>query len=234
MKIRQFFSDPKHLAVLHAILFCIVLAAVTVMVWPLFRALSTPEGQKEVLAYISSLGLSGCLIMLGIQILQVIIAIIPGEPVEILMGALYGTWGGFFLCEAGLLIGSCCVFFAVHLLGAPLVRALFGEEKLGRYRFLQNTERFEAITFLLFFIPGTPKDLLIYAAGLTPIRPLRFLVIATVARIPSVLSSTWGGSSFLEGDWRKTALIFAAVGTVSLCGALIHKKLMVRFRRDTE
>ncbi len=217
--------------ILLAVLLCAALIAASAALWPWFSSLSTEAGQEELRAFVSSMGVLGWAVMLGLQVLQIVVAVIPGEPVEILMGALYGAWGGFLTCELGVLIGSCGVFYAVRALGTPLVRAVFGEEKLRSFAFLQNTQKLEALTFLLFFIPGTPKDVLTYVAGLTPIRPLRFLGIALFARIPSILSSTWGGSSLAEGDWVKSLLIFAVVGSVSLIGIWAHKKLMERIHR---
>lgn len=207
------------------------MAILTVKIWPWMMSLSTPAGQADFEAWIDSLGFGGWLVMLGLQILQVVVAIIPGEPIEIIMGVLYGTWGGFFTCELGVLLGSVLVFWAVRLAGAPLVKAVFGEEKLNHYAFLQNTKKLETVTFILFFIPGTPKDVLTYVAGLTSISPLRFLGIAMFARVPSILSSTWGGSSLAQGKWLSTVLIFAAVGLISLAGIWAHKKFMARLHR---
>lgn len=213
------------------LLLAAAIAAATIWLWPWFANLSTPEGQQQLQELVSRLGLGGWLLMLGLQLLQIVVAVIPGEPIEILMGMLYGAWGGFLTCELGVLTGSLLVFFAVRLLGAPLVRRIFGEEKLQKYTFLQNTERLELLTFILFFIPGTPKDILTYVAGLTRISPLRFLGISAFARIPSILSSTYAGSTLAKGDWLAGLIIFAAVGAISLTGILIHKKLMTRIGR---
>ncbi|MCI8443051.1 MAG: TVP38/TMEM64 family protein [Provencibacterium sp.] len=216
-----------------SLLLLAVMTAATIWLWPWFSNLSTPEGQQQLQSFVSGLGFAGWLIMLGLQILQIVVAVIPGEPIEILMGMLYGAWGGFFTCELGVLAGSLLVFFAVRLIGPPLVQAVFGEEKLKSYAFLQNTGRLEFVTFLLFFIPGTPKDILTYVAGLTAISPLRFLSIASFARIPSIFSSTYAGSTLAKGDWRSGLIIFAAVGIISLAGILLHKKLMAKLHRKS-
>lgn len=216
------------LLVTAALLLLAIMTAVTIWLWPWFSALSTPEGQQQLQSFVSGLGFGGWLFMLGLQVLQIVIAVIPGEPIEIIMGMLYGAWGGFLTCELGVLAGSLLVFWAVRLIGPPLVQAVFGEEKLKSYAFLQNTGRLELISFILFFIPGTPKDILTYVAGLTPISPLRFLGIASFARIPSILSSTYAGSTLAKGDWMAGLIIFVVVGAISLFGILIHKKLMAR------
>lgn len=215
------------------LLLAAAMTAAAIWLWPWFSTLSTPEGQQRLQNWIGGLGLKGWLIMLGLQILQIVVAVIPGEPIEVVMGMLYGVWGGFLTCELGVLTGSLLVFWAVRLLGAPLVRAIFGEDKLKSYAFLQNTQKLELVTFILFFIPGTPKDVLTYVAGLTPIRPLRFLLLSSFARVPSILSSTYAGSTLAKGQFIVGLAIFAAVGAISLLGIFIHKKLMARINRES-
>ena len=222
-------ADKKDiLLVIAVLLLACGLIALTIWLWPWFKNLSTPQGQQLLQELAGGLGFGGWLLMVGLQLLQIIVAVIPGEPVEVLMGMLYGAWGGFLTCEVGVLAGSLLVFYAVRLLGAPLVRRIFGENKLQKYAFLQDTERLELLTFILFFIPGTPKDILTYVAGLTRISPLRFLGISAFARIPSILSSTYAGSTLAKGEWLRGLVIFAAVGAVSLIGIWAHKRLMAK------
>lgn len=222
-------ADKKDiLLVIAVLLLACGLIALTIWLWPWFKNLSTPQGQQQLQELAGGLGFGGWLLMVGLQLLQIIVAVIPGEPVEVLMGMLYGAWGGFLTCEVGVLAGSLLVFYAVRLLGAPLVRRIFGEDKLQKYTFLQDTERLELLTFILFFIPGTPKDILTYVAGLTRISPLRFLGISAFARIPSILSSTYAGSTLAKGEWLRGLVIFAAVGAVSLIGIWAHKRLMAK------
>ena len=159
------------------------------------------------------------------QELQVVVAMIPGEPVEILAGLLYGPLWGTLSCMLGILIGSLIVYFLVRRLGMPIVSIFMDPDKFQNLWLLKDERRFERISFLLFFIPGTPKDLLTWAAGFVRINPLRFFLIATVARLPSILSSTLAGASLISGDFLTTVIIFAVTGCVSLIGVLLHKKL---------
>ena len=84
---------------------------------------------------------------------------------------------------------------------------------------MENPKNIELIMLILFLIPGTPKDLLVYIAALLPINPVRFIIISTVARIPSVLSSTLAGAHLLAGDWKATIVIYAV--TFVLIGIII-------------
>ena len=150
---------------------------------------------------------------------------IPGEPVEIFAGLMYGPLWGTLSCMLGIFLGSMIVYLLVRWLGMPIVSIFMDPKKFQNLRFLQDKKRFERISFLLFFIPGTPKDLLTWAAGFINIRPLRFFAISTVARLPSILSSTLAGASLISGDFTTTVFIFILTGAVSLVGMWLHNKL---------
>ena len=126
--------------------------------------------------------------------------------------------------HAGILIGSLIVYFLVRRLGMPIVSIFMDPDKFQNLWLLKDERRFERISFLLFFIPGTPKDLLTWAAGFVRINPLRFFLIATVARLPSILSSTLAGASLISGDFLTTVIIFAVTGCVSLVGGAAAQK----------
>ncbi len=210
-----------------------LVALVVVEFIPLLQLISTPEGRLEFQQIIGENGFWGWLLMLGIQILQIIVALIPGEPIEVIMGLIYGTWGGLFTCLLGILMGTLAIFFAVRKWGYPLVAAFMEKEKMKKFNFLhyQNTKRLEIITFLLFFIPGTPKDLLTYFAGLTTINPWRFFAIATLSRIPSVISSTYAGEQIFEGEIAGAIIIYGIIGVLGIGGILLNNKLMTKWNQ---
>jgi len=165
---------------------------------------------------------------LGIQILQIVVAIIPGELIEVLSGVLYGAVGGLFTCLAGVLIATIIIFYSVRWLGASLVTAFIKSEKLKKFKFLHNTRRLELVTFILFFIPGSPKDILTYFAGLTPIKPFRFFVISTFARIPSIITSTIVGDNLSEGKILESIIVFSATAALAGAGVLVNRFIIKR------
>lgn len=193
---------------------------------PLIRWMLQPEFGLWLQEQVAGMGVWGVLALLGIQILQIVIAIIPGEPIELAAGAMYGAFGGLALCLLGCLAGSAAVFLVVRKKG----RAAFERTSLGRqlreYRFLQDEARLEGIVFLLYFIPGTPKDILIYVCGLSPLPLGRFLLLSTLARIPSVITSTWAGASFAENNLGLTLGIFAFTGLLGLGGIWFHRRFL--------
>lgn len=175
---------------------------------------------------VASFGPWGVLFMLALQVLQVVFAIIPGEPVELAMGALYGAWFGCLICLAGIVLGTLIIFLLVKWLGGAFIEHLTDSEKFRKLKFLQNPAKRDVLIFLLMFIPGTPKDLLTYFAPFTGIPLGRFVILALVARIPSVISSTYVGQSFASGSYLKSIIIFAVVGIVSLGGILLYNHIL--------
>ena len=101
------------------------------------------------------------------RLCSVVVAVLPGEPVELMAGALFGPVGGLLICLAGILLGSMFIYAAMKLLGAKAVPA----QAFHKYRFLQDEQRARRALYLLFFLPGTPKDMLTYIGPFLPVKP---------------------------------------------------------------
>lgn len=122
MSSNQTSNRPLRL-VLKIAVFLLAAAVLVIVLWkalPWFLSLKDEGPRQEFQRWLDSFGVWGVFVMLGIQILQVVVAFLPGEPIELLSGILYGTFGGFFLCMAGLGIGTVIVFYTVKRLGRPL------------------------------------------------------------------------------------------------------------------
>ena len=182
--------------------------------------------------FIESFGIWGAVVALLIQVLQVVLAVIPGEPIEIVMGVLYGTVGGCLMCLVGIAIGSCVVFLSVRRLGKNAVEKVMSNEKYKKLKFLNDPSRRDVLLFILMFIPGTPKDTLTYFAPFTGIPFVRYIIISTVARIPSIISSSYIGSSIMGGNFVRSIIAFAVVGAVSLVGILVYNKIIEDKNRE--
>lgn len=211
-----------------------------VMVWltlqflPFILSLKDEVSREQFRQDVYQRGVLGWFTVLGIQVLQVVVALIPGEPIEVLAGITYGTFGGLFTCLTGALIGTVFIFFMVRWLGHSFIAHFIEGEKLKNLKFLKNAKRLEFITFILFFIPGTPKDLLTYFAGLTPIKPLRFFLISTFARIPSVITSTYAGETLSEGNIWKFVIIYGITAAVAAIGIFIYKRIVNHMNKKEE
>lgn len=215
-------KHKKVLIIAGLILFGILTVVITVISYPYIKSLSVPENQIKFKNYIDSLGFWGVIVVFLIQVCQIIFAFIPGEPIEVLAGVMYGTFGGLAICLVGILLGSLLIFLMVRKFGKRLILKLYSKEKIENLSFLKNSSKRNTLIFLLFFIPGTPKDLLTYFAGLTKIKMAEFLLISTFARIPSVITSTLAGSTISNGTPHLTLIIFLCTGIVGLLGIYIN------------
>ena len=185
---------------------------------PLIRFAREPELFR---LWVDQQGVWAPALFVGMVILQIIVAVIPGEPLEIAAGYAFGAWEGTLLCMLGAFLGSVLVFLLVRRFGARAVEVFFPLEKLQSLRFLQNERRLTIWVFFIFLLPGTPKDVL-------------WLVISAVARIPSIVTSTIGGNALGMGDYAFAALVFAATLAVSGAGLLVyHTICKVRERRTS-
>lgn len=186
-------------------------------------------------AFIEEYGWKGWLVGLGIQILQVVISLIPGEVVEVGMGYAFGWLGGTALCLLGVALASSVIFLLVKRWGVQLVELFISRKKIDELRFINSEQRLKRTVFLLFFIPGTPKDLFTYFIGLTRIKLHEFLIISLIARIPTVVSSTVGGNLIQDESYWGAILLFAVTGAVSLFGIVIYNRLLAyRNRKKKE
>ena len=191
--------------------------------WPLVRQFrESPETFRD---YVKSHGPLGPLMMMGIMALQVVVAIIPGEPFELGAGFVFGWFQGTVWCLLGSAAASAVVYLAVRKWGVKLVEAFFSRDKIMHYSFLQNEKKLDLLVFILFLIPGTPKDLLTYLVGLTPMKLSSFLVLTTAARIPSVVSSTMTGNFAQHERYTAAIITYAVTILISVICILWYRRI---------
>lgn len=178
-----------------------------------FRDLLLPVfgSAKGLRAAVEGAGPWGPALFVGLQIVQVVVFVLPGEIVQIAGGYLFGALEGTLLSVLGIAIGSMLDFAAARLLGTRFVAALFGNEKLERFDALMASKRAEVSFFLLFVIPGIPKDLLCFVGGLSAMRPATFLAVSMIGRLPGIAGSAVMGAAASDGRPG----LFAAVALVA-------------------
>ena len=213
-------KKKKRLLTLIIVLSLILMGLVTWLVGkPLVQFAKDPNGFR---AWVDTHGIWGRVLYVGMVIFQVLVALIPGEPLEIAGGYAFGAWEGTLLCLLGATLGSTLVFLVVRRWGVRVLELYFPREKIESLRFMQNTPKVRVVAFLLMFIPGTPKDLISYCMGLTKIRLSEWIILSTVARIPSIVTSTVGGDALGGQDYRFAILVFTITLAISLLGGLIY------------
>ena len=192
---------------------------------PMIRFAKKPELFRQ---WVDQRGIWGKAAFVGMVFLQVLVAIIPGEPLELCGGYAFGAFWGTALCLIGAVLGSVAVFAFVRKFGQPLVEVFFPKEKLESLRFLRSSPKRDALFWLIFTVPGTPKDLLCYFAGLTDLSWGKWLLMATVGRIPSILTSTIGGDAMGVQNYQFAIITFAVTLVISGIGLLIYRAICRR------
>lgn len=198
----------KVLAIVVAVLLVILL--IKYMPKLLLITVSLEEFKK----YILSMGHFGVLMIILFQGLQTIIAPIPGEVIQIAGGYLYGIPLGTIYNLIGLIIGSGMAFYFARLIGRDFVENLIKKKNLKWINNIMESKKFEIILFIIFIVPGLPKDFMIYVAGLTNLKPIKFFVISVISRLPWIMISASVGANINAGNYGMTIviLVIAIIG----------------------
>lgn len=204
-----------------------LLAIGSVLLWkyagtPLIQFISNPEQFRD---WVESHGIYSRIAFVGMVVFQIVIAIIPGEPFEIAAGYAFGAVEGTILCLIACAIGSMLVFWLVRLFGMKLVRLFFSQEQIDSVRFLKSSEKQNFLFLIVYMLPGTPKDLLGFFAGITDIPAAVFLMICTFGRIPSVITSTVGGDALGTQSYGTAVAVFLITLVISGLGLLLYNRL---------
>ncbi len=210
-------SRKNKVKIFKIILVIIVLTlfiGITLYLFPVMKNLSTTEGQIAFKEKVENSGVLGMLSLFGLQVAQIFLFIVPGEPIEILAGMCYGgLWGTVFIMASAAII-SITIYFLVRKFGRKFICEFCDEKKVAKIensKLFQNPKKIELIMLILFLIPGTPKDLLVYVGGILPIKPAKFIIISTLARFPSVITSTLAGDRLALGDWKTSILLYFGI-----------------------
>lgn len=189
---------------------------------PMVRLADDPEAFR---AWVDSFGPWGRVVFVGMVFLQVLVALIPGEPVELMAGYMFGALEGTLLSMAGILLGSLVIFLLVRKFGVKMVQVFFKDQEIKRLAFLKDPKKSMVLTFVLMTVPGTPKDLLSYFVGLTPVKLWQWLLIVLLARIPSLVTSTVSGAAAGEENYVLAAVVFAVTVLLSIGGLVYYRHL---------
>ncbi|MGI6105823.1 MAG: TVP38/TMEM64 family protein [Raoultibacter sp.] len=199
---------------------------VVFLLWPYIKELFTEGGVQRVLHEVQNAGAAGVFILLGLQFLQIVVAFIPGEVTQIAAGMLYGPWFGGLIILIGCIISSAFIFVLVRKLGAPFVQALVSTKHLGKFVEFEKSGKLNTLVFVLFLIPGLPKDVFTYLVPLTGMRMRDFLVLSNIGRIPGIMVSTYAAGGLVEGDIVSSIIIFSIGALLAILGYVFRDKLI--------
>jgi len=195
--------------------------ALIFMIWgrPLVRFLADAE---KVRALVARHPVTSRFLFFIAVMVQVVLAIIPGEPSKLPAGYAFGSWEGTLLSMAAIYAASVLIFLFVKRFGRPVVELFFESEKIDAVKIFHKPKQLNLLMFLLLLIPGTPKDILTYLAGLTPMKLGTWLKLL-FARFFSVVTSTVGGGLLGSKRYGFAAFVFGIGAAAALVGIVFYR-----------
>ncbi|MDR1135980.1 MAG: VTT domain-containing protein [Clostridiales Family XIII bacterium] len=178
-----------------------------------FESINDMLGKYKVASYV---------FFISAQILQVVISFIPGQAIQFATGYSYDFWPACLITFTGITTGTIITFHIAKLLGSDAMHLIFGEEKLKKYIKTLNSKKAYIAIFVIFLIPGIPKDMFTYAAGISEMKATGFTVLTMCARAPALMASILFGNMLRSGSY--TGMIIMGVIVVTMCIlGLIHR-----------
>ena len=188
---------------------------------PVLEFVSEPEAFRD---WVQSKGILGVFVFMILNILQVILAIIPGGPFEVGAGYAFGVIPGTILCDIAMSIGGVINFLFVRKFGMKFVELFTTREKVESVRFLKTNKKSETLLFLFFLLPGTPKDLMCYVVGLSNIKLSKWIFINLVGRLPAILLSAMGGNALGTQKYGIFIVAIVVLLILYLIGTYLYNK----------
>lgn len=183
---------------------------------------------STVVSYLRTYKKESFLLYLVAQILQILISFLPGEVFQFAAGYLFGVIPGLILSVIGATLGTLITFYVAKFLGEDALALFIKPEKLVKYRKMMNSERAYIVTFFIYLIPGTPKDICCYIAGISDMKPRPFILLSQAGRIPGMLGSLIFGAMYMDRNYQVMIALGAVVLAVILV-CLIKRKDLNRF-----
>ena len=183
------------------------------------------ENIDDVVAFLEKYETQSIFVYIGLQIVQIVISIIPGQVFQMAAGYIYGFWPALLFAMTGALLGTTLSFMLAKVLGRDFLHIFFGEEKMSYYIERLNSKKMYAIVFFLYLIPGIPKDMVSYAAGVSEIKFKPFIIISALGRLPGMIGCLLMGDMMMEENYTGAVIIGVfAVITFALC-IIFRKKI---------
>lgn len=217
----------KILAVLKLIALAVILVGVPLYIYFFHHDLiDSFSNIKELEQTIRSYRSQSILIYIAAQVIQVVLSVIPGQALQFAGGYLFGTLLGLLFSVIGIAIGSTLAYYVARILGRDAVHLFFGKRKVTEMLDLMNSPKGLIVTFIIFLIPGVPKDLCSYAAGLSQLKLRPYLIVSMIARIPGMLGCLIIGQQVGAGGYTSAAVIAAIALVLLLLGVIFRKRIL--------
>ena len=222
-KIKEFFTKNNKIVLRSLLLLGLMVVLCVVLYQPFMQIIENKEAFKEMM---DGYGPWAYAIYTFINMLQVFLAFIPGEVVEVLAGFCFGTINGTLACLMASFLASSIVFLLVRSFGGKVVSAFVKEEHLNEVTFLKDEQRINVLAFIIFLIPGTPKDLFTYFLPMTSIKYSEFVWIVTLARMPSIITSTIAGEAIINMNIGLIIGVYALTAIIGVLGIIWYQRIL--------
>lgn len=179
----------------------------------------------DTVAYLRKYKELSALIYIGAQVLQIVVSVLPGQVFQFAAGYLFGAVPGLLLSLLGAILGTSLTYFLAWFLGQDALHYFLGSERMEKYTGWLNSERAYIITFLLYLIPGLPKDLVCYAAGISRINFKAFILISISGRTPAMFGSILFGAFYMKGNYAGMIIIAVLVAILLILCFIKRKDL---------
>ena len=211
--------------------FIIIVAIIVIAAWPYISDVFSEGGVDRLVERVQNAGAAGVLILLGMQFLQIVVAFIPGEVVQLAAGLMYGPLWGSIIVLVGCVISSSIIYKLVHSLGAPFVQGMVSTEHLTKFKAFEESGKLDIIVFILFLIPGMPKDVFTYIVPLTNMPYKKFITLTTIGRIPGVVGSTYAAAGLASGDVVGPIVVLVVLAVIAVVAIVFREKIIAAFHR---
>ena len=216
------------------IAFIVIMGIIVFFAWPYIADVFSEGGVDRLVERVQNAGPAGVLILLGMQFLQIVVAFIPGEVVQLAAGLMYGPLWGSIIVLVGCVISSSIIYKLVHALGAPFVQGMVSTEHLGKFHAFEESGKLDIVVFILFLIPGMPKDVFTYIVPLTNMPYKKFITLTTIGRIPGVVGSTYAAAGFASGEFIGPIVVLAILAIIAVVAIVFRDKIFAAFHRGED
>jgi uncharacterized membrane protein YdjX (TVP38/TMEM64 family) len=211
-------------SILQIVLIVLVLAIGTYLLYS-FGLVDLLTDKQRLLVFIKEHRGTAAFTYIGLQVLQVLAAPVPGEVTGFVGGMFFGMGWGILYSTIGLTVGSWLAFMIARLLGRHIVEVVVNPKIIKRYDYVMKHKGL-FLAFVMFLIPGFPKDILCYLLGLGHMGQRDFLMVSTSGRLLGTVLLTVGGTLFRD---QRYWAFFTVVG-IGIAAALV----VMIYREDIE
>ena len=183
------------------------------------------DSMESLRAFLDQYQTESVLVYFVMQVLQIVICMLPGQALQMVGGYVFHFWIGLLLTYTGAALGTFVTFHIARALGKDAMYLIFGEEKLNSYIEKLNSKRAFILLFIIYLIPGLPKDLFAYAIGVSNMRFRPVFIVSMIGRAPAMMGSVMIGAMMATGSYTGCIILFSIAVILCVLGAWKYKQL---------